>query len=228
LPDREAVGSADLALERADDAGRDRPVVAERVADRDCRVADLDPCRVAERQRPELCVGRVDLQDGDVGGQVAADHLGVDQVPSLLEADRGRARPLDHVRVREDIAVGVEDEAGARRKSLLLEREAERRIGLGHDTGRDEDDARRGAAVDVGDAARLAVRVRERGSGCRDLPDHLAPRVSGVDRAGADQRRSERQHDKATRHPGDEIRGGGCCLGVGVRTGISAGVVPPA
>ena len=51
VADREAVGRVDLALQRADDAGGQRPVEAERVADRIRRVADLDAVRVAERQR---------------------------------------------------------------------------------------------------------------------------------------------------------------------------------
>ena len=52
--DREAVGRGDLALQRADDADRERAVEAERVADRVRRVADLDAARVAERERLEV------------------------------------------------------------------------------------------------------------------------------------------------------------------------------
>ena len=46
--DREAVGRLDLALQGGDDAGRHGAVEAERVADRDHRVADLHLGRVAQ------------------------------------------------------------------------------------------------------------------------------------------------------------------------------------
>ena len=51
MVDRVAVRRLHGALERADDAGRDRALEAERVADRDDRVADLDLRRVGERER---------------------------------------------------------------------------------------------------------------------------------------------------------------------------------
>src|ERR1700690_37102 len=51
--DRRAVRRHDLPLERADDARRDRPVLAERVADRHDRIADLDEIGVAEPERRE-------------------------------------------------------------------------------------------------------------------------------------------------------------------------------
>ena len=49
--DREAVGRLDRALQRRDDAGRQRAVEPERVADGDRRVADLQRLGRAERQR---------------------------------------------------------------------------------------------------------------------------------------------------------------------------------
>ena len=75
--DREAVGSLDLARERADDAGRDRAVEAERVADRHHGVADLRLGGVAERERVELVLVDVHLQQRDVVAGVLADQLGV-------------------------------------------------------------------------------------------------------------------------------------------------------
>ena len=76
LRDREAVGGLDLALQRRDDAAGDGAVEAERVADRDHRVADFDLRGVAQRQRVQLVGGGVDFEQGDVGGRVGADHLG--------------------------------------------------------------------------------------------------------------------------------------------------------
>ena len=93
VADREAVGGLELALEGAHDAGRDRAVEAERVADRDHRVADLDLGRVAERRaasgRPSSAF---DLQQRDVGARVACPRtLGVDGLV-VAEADLDLAR----------------------------------------------------------------------------------------------------------------------------------------
>ena len=75
--DREAVGRLDRALERRDDAGGERALEAERVADRDRRIADLDGAARSRatsglRSRP---LG-VDLEQREVGGRVLADDLG--------------------------------------------------------------------------------------------------------------------------------------------------------
>ena len=69
-------GRLDLALQGGDDAAGDGAVEAERVADRDHRVADFDLRGVAERERVQLVGGRVDLEQGDVGGRVGADDFG--------------------------------------------------------------------------------------------------------------------------------------------------------
>ena len=92
--DREVVGRLDLALQRGHDAGGDRAVEAERIADRDDRVTHLDLGGVAERQRMELVRRRVDLEDGNVRGRVLATTcagIGVEvsllpRVTSIFEA----------------------------------------------------------------------------------------------------------------------------------------------
>ena len=81
------------AAERADDARRHRVLQAERVADRDHEVADLQPVRIAERD-----VGQafgLDLEQRDVDGPVGADHLAREIAP-VPQRDRDlawRSRP---------------------------------------------------------------------------------------------------------------------------------------
>ena len=141
--DLEAVGRLDLPLQGRDDAGRQRALEAERVADRDRRVADLDAVRAAERERGQLARRRLDLQHREVGRLVAPDDLRVDDV-LVGELDGDLRRALDDVRVREDRAVAVDDEARAGRLAALLlgEAEVERRLRVLDDLRADEDDAR--------------------------------------------------------------------------------------
>ena len=65
-------------------------VGAQRAADGDRQLADLERRRVAERRRRQA--GRLDLDDGQVGERVDAVDRAV-EVASVLELD-GRASPL--------------------------------------------------------------------------------------------------------------------------------------
>ena len=112
--DRELVGRGDQPLQRADDAGGRRAVEAERIADRDDRVADPHVVGVAERQRGEGARARVDPEDGEVRRRIGADELGLDRV-AVREADADRVGAFDDVVVRDDVAGLVDDEAGAER-----------------------------------------------------------------------------------------------------------------
>ena len=115
-------GRGDLALQAGDDAGRDRAAVAERVPDRDDRIAHLDLGGVAERQHLEvLDLGGIDLERREVRRRVDALDLGRDLLAALLEADGHRVSALDDVRVREDRAVLADHEAGAGGLALLGE-----------------------------------------------------------------------------------------------------------
>ena len=63
-------------------------------------------------------LARVDLQQGDVGGRVAADDLGRDGASAVAvlvgaEVDLDLAGAFDDVVVGQDVAVGRDDEAGA-------------------------------------------------------------------------------------------------------------------
>src|SRR5262249_18723004 len=64
VADRELRLAGDRPVERAHDAARDRLLEAERAADGDDAVADLQVARAAYREREELRGGRVDLDNG--------------------------------------------------------------------------------------------------------------------------------------------------------------------
>ena len=165
LVDREPVGSGDPTLKRAHDSGGDGALEAEGIADRNDRVADVDRVGIAERQRPESARLRVDLEDGDVRGGIAPDHLGVHAVLAG-EVHLDLARAFDHVVVRDDVAGVVDDEARPARARLLR---PEKGI-VGGDLGRDHlHDAAAGLSVDLRD--RLALPVVEGGRGLRGLSD---------------------------------------------------------
>src|SRR3954453_3228246 len=105
--DREVVRGLDGAVQRAHDARGDGVLEAERAADRDGAVADLDAVRVGERQRVKLGLGRVDLDDGDVGRRVGADDLRARGL-AVGEGDGDRGRAVDDVLVGGDLAARVD------------------------------------------------------------------------------------------------------------------------
>src|SRR4051794_10495880 len=207
--DLEAVRGLDRALRRGHDARRERALEAERVADRDRRVADLHALRLAERERVELArLGVADLQDREVGGLVAAENLRLDDV-AIGELDRHLRRARDDVRVREDRARSVDDEARAGRLAALLlgEAEVERRLRLLDDLRADEDDARRGALVDVARCEPAVAAVRGVLAAQRRLLDDRGrvaaaevERCDDPDRGGgADDCRHERDRNQRLR-----------------------------
>ena len=117
---RLAVRRLEAAPGRRDDARGDGEVVAERIADGHDRLADDDLVRVAERQRVEVHLARVHLDDRDVAADVHADELACDTLglgTALVEHHGDAARTLaalvHDVRVGEDVALLVDHEAGA-------------------------------------------------------------------------------------------------------------------
>ena len=96
------------AVERADDAGGDRGVEAERRADGDHLVADDDVGGAAQGERVE--VGAVDLDDGEVVGRVAPDDRAVD----LLAVGEHDGDLAAVGRARHDVVVG--DDVALRRR----------------------------------------------------------------------------------------------------------------
>ena len=101
-----------VAVDGGDDAVGHRPaqLFAERVADGHDVVADLQGAGVAEFGGREAL--RLDLEHGDVAHGVRADELA-----GVLGAVRGRhgdgLGAVEHVRVRDDVAVGSEHDARA-------------------------------------------------------------------------------------------------------------------
>ena len=155
--------------------------------------------RVAERERDQDVRGSVDLDDGEVGGRVRADDGRV-VGRAVPEADRDRLGAVHDVVVRDDVALGVEDEAGALAAGLLL---AAGGRGLAQGR-RDLDDALVGLLVDLADGQRLGGR----GHGLRRLGGCLA---DGGRRTvlGAERREGRRPSARADGCGGNERCGDG-------------------
>ena len=142
----------DRAVERRHDAGgHGRPAFEpEGVAERDDALAQPEPRGVTERHGRQALL--VDLEDGEVVQAVGADQPGLVLGAVLVgEEDGEPGSALDHVTVRDDDAVGADDEAGAD----ALARAA---VGL-VDVGRHVHDRRKHPVDDVGDGL-LAGRDR--------------------------------------------------------------------
>ena len=201
--DREAVGSLDLPLERAHDSRRDGAVEAERVSDRDHRVADPHVRGVAQCQRLERLLVGVDLEQRDVRGGVTADDLGV--VGLVVQVDRHLRGALDDVGVGDDVAAVVDHEAGSRRRpSLALRKEIEGRLRSLNHLRAHECDARPVLLVDLMDAhAGTSLRVGHRGLVDRALDDGGLLVATDHAREGEDQH--GHNHDRTAqqrRHEG--------------------------
>ena len=137
--DRVAVRGGDRAVQRGDHARGQRAVEAVGRADGVGRVADLDGVGVAERERRQPLATGADLEQRDIGRGVGADDLrGLPRAAADRDLDRRRA--VDDMVVGDDVAVGGDDEAGARRRPVggLLPAERPRR--RPRDRGRDRRD----------------------------------------------------------------------------------------
>ena len=107
----------------ADDAGRQRQIEAERIADGVGHLADLQVLRAADRDGSELALGRVDVQDGEILVGRGADQRG----PTggvIGQRDVSGLGILDDVKIRDDVAALVPDEAGAGALRHFLDVEA--------------------------------------------------------------------------------------------------------
>src|SRR6202167_3404984 len=118
---RALVRGSDRFVERGYLAGGDRrrAALALRVAERDHLLADRGGVGVAELHGLKAG-GALQLQHGDVLGLVVADDLGLVglAVADIGHLDRGCA--LDHVVVRQDLAVRGQHQPGAQRLGLLV------------------------------------------------------------------------------------------------------------
>ncbi|MCE3249353.1 MAG: hypothetical protein K0R41_3178 [Geminicoccaceae bacterium] len=102
---------ADHAPVGRDDAGGHGAAQAERIADRDHRIADPHLGRIGEFHIGQRLVG-VDLQHGEVGVRIRADDLRL-ELAAVVQRDRHLVGVGDDVVVGGDVAMVVEDEAGA-------------------------------------------------------------------------------------------------------------------
>jgi hypothetical protein len=108
-----AVRRDDGAAERAHDADGRGVAQAVGIADGDDGVADVDGGGVGEGQRMQLTCGRADADDGHILGAVTADHAAAVDL-AVVEAHAHRVTGArDDVVVRDDVALGVDHEAGA-------------------------------------------------------------------------------------------------------------------
>ena len=114
------------ARERRDDAARHRLADAERIADGEHEIADLETVRIAELDRGELHAARIEPQHGEIGLLVLEDDLG-GKLPPVGErhGDLGIAAPLNDVVVGDDHALRADQHAGAERVLDALARDAE-------------------------------------------------------------------------------------------------------
>src|SRR5699024_9752746 len=74
---------------------------------------DLEALRTPERPGGQVVRGVLDLHDGEVGGRIRPDHLGLVQ-PAINHHDLQFLRAGDDVVVREDPPVVVDDHARTR------------------------------------------------------------------------------------------------------------------
>ena len=214
VADGEAVGRLDAALQRRDDAGGERAVEPERVADRDRGIADLDVLGRAEGERLEVYAVGVDFQQRQVARRVAADDPGGNGL-LVGELDGDLHRAVDDVGVGEDVAGLVDDKAGAAGLAALLGRaQIEGRLAALDDLRAHERDAGGIALVDLArrQAARGLVVVAGGGADERGLLDDgrgLAP----VAEAGHERGASGATDGSARESDGDEglrIHAGQC------------------
>ncbi len=112
--DRRAVRGRVPALQRTDDARRDRAALTERIPDGDDCVAHSDVVGVAESKRHEGARAHLDLEDREVGGGVDTDDAR-GQALVAREAHLDTLNALDDAEVGDDVAGLVDHEAGAER-----------------------------------------------------------------------------------------------------------------
>ena len=158
-----------------DDAGGDRGGEAQRRAERDHRVADVQRRGLAQRGGLHL-LGLLAVEHREVVDRRAADDLGVVAVAVLVDdldqpvVLRGL---LDHVVVGDDVPARVDDEAGPGRAALLavvlgrdLDGAGQQLLGHGGDRGLAALDRRGGLDTGLGQP-RAACRRRRTPSASR-------------------------------------------------------------
>ena len=134
LDEEAVVADADLgARERRNDALRHRLADAERIADGDDEIADLERVGIAKLEHREI-LAALELQHREIGARIAQHDLRL-ELALVGERDLHLGHALDHVIVGDDEARRIDDDARAERllhplvlASLAAEETAEDRI----------------------------------------------------------------------------------------------------
>src|SRR5207247_3290130 len=114
VADRYSADALHFAAECADDSGRQCLIEPERISDRDGLLADLDAAALVRKGNGGHGFSRcVDVQDGDVFLRLPTDDAGLEAL-MILQRDRERARVFYDVKVRDDVAIRLPNESGAR------------------------------------------------------------------------------------------------------------------
>src|SRR6266404_2396973 len=100
----------DITTTRRDDTGRHRAAETEWIADREHPVADARGL-VREVDVGEIAAA-IDLDQGDIGARIGADHLGGVGL-AVISRDLDGVGLIDHVVVGHRVAVSSDEEAGA-------------------------------------------------------------------------------------------------------------------
>src|SRR5579872_927967 len=103
--------TAQIPLLRADDAGGNRRLQSERRPDRYGPIAHLHGVRVTDLGGNQRLVS-LDLDHGEVRIGVGADQLGVIFGSRARQTHLNTISLLDHVIVRQDIAIRIDNDAG--------------------------------------------------------------------------------------------------------------------
>ncbi len=109
---RPAPFAVEGAVERRDDAGGERPVQSEGIADSEHFLPDLEVGTGAHRYSGRALEADADLEHGDVVLGAGAHQRSL-IIATVGQFDRGRRCPLDDVEVGHHVAGIVPDEAGA-------------------------------------------------------------------------------------------------------------------
>ena len=192
-------------MQRADDTLGDAVLLAERAANRDRQLPDLQRAGVSKAQRGQAL--RIDLQHRDVVVRTRAHHASVVGLRLVAKDDLQLPGVFNHVVVRHDVAVRADDESRADPMLLLLDEQVWR-----GDGGLDLDHR---LAVLVGDAdhgrffGEIVVDRRQRRHhsipGGRDLDPvrRQQDRCRGSHKSthdGADHNDGQRPHSAARLH----------------------------
>ncbi len=110
LDEEAVVAGSDLgARERGDDPLRHRLADAERIADRDDEIADLERVGIAHLEHRKI-VAALDAQHGEIGARIAQRDLGV-ELALVRQRDPHVGHVFDHVIVGHDQARRIDEDA---------------------------------------------------------------------------------------------------------------------